>query len=376
MTQVLTPQSGADRHPHRATDWLQFELSPELEAAEPPEVRPGARGRDDVRLMVSAGDAPPIHTRFDQLPDHLHPGDLLVVNNSATLPASVDGLLDGTPVEVHLSTELPSGLWLVELRRPSERAGQGSVPRFEDATGRTVALPGGGAVELIARYRGSQRLWLAVVSTAPVEVAEYLAGHGRPIRYGHVARDWPLDAYQTAFAIEPGSAEMPSAARALTPALVARLVAQGVGFTPITLHTGVSSLEGHEEPYPERVRVPAVTADRVNAARAGGGRIVAIGTTVVRALEAAADADGSVRPLDRWTDVVVTPERGVRAVDGLLTGWHEPEASHLRMLEAIAGRTPLAMAYREAVAAGYRWHEFGDAHLILPATRRPGPRLE
>jgi S-adenosylmethionine:tRNA ribosyltransferase-isomerase len=297
------------------------------------------------------------------------------VNNSATLPAAVDGITDRSePVEVHLSTALPSGLWLIELRRPATGGARASLPRFDDATGRTIVLPGGASLDVIARFRGSHRLWLAVVDTGGRTPAAYLAAHGRAIRYGHVPRDWPIEAYQTVFAVEPGSAEMPSAARAITASLVAALVARGIGITPVTLHTGVSSLEGHEQPYPERVRVPSATADRVNAARASGNRVVAVGTTVVRALEAAADADGVhgavVRPLDRWTDVVVTPERGVRAVDGLLTGWHEPEASHLLMLEAIAGRPALAAAYRAAVAAGYRWHEFGDAHLNRPA--RPG----
>jgi S-adenosylmethionine:tRNA ribosyltransferase-isomerase len=371
----------------RRADWMRFALAPELEAAEPAESRAGGTGRDDVRLLVSVGEAEPVHARFDELPDFLRPGDLLVVNNSATLPASLDGFLDdGEPVEVHLSTALPEGLWLVELREPADRAaGSGrppedrpaSRPRFADATGATIALPGGARVEIVARYRGSRRLWLAVVDVGDGDgggrtLGAYLARHGRAIRYRHVPRDWPIEAYQTVFAVEPGSAEMPSAARALTPDLVAALVARGVGITPVTLHTGVSSLEGHEQPYPERVRVPAATAERVNATRhpAGGGepgRIVAAGTTVVRALEAAADGHGVVHPLDRWTDVVITPERGVRVVDGLLTGWHEPEASHLLMLEAIAGRPALARAYGAAVAAGYRWHEFGDAHLILPA---------
>jgi S-adenosylmethionine:tRNA ribosyltransferase-isomerase len=370
--------------PPPATDWLHFELPPELEAAEPPESRPGG-GRGDVRLLVSVGDGEPVHARFDDLPAFLRPGDLLVVNNSATLPASVDGVTDdGETVEVHLSTGLPSGLWLVELRRPAAdapagaRAAPASRPRFADATGRTIALPGGATVVVIARYRGSQRLWLAVVDGAGTSVPDYLARHGRPIRYRHVHRDWPIEAYQTVFALEPGSAEMPSAARALTPALVARLVAGGVGIAPVTLHTGVSSLEGHERPYPERVRVPEATAERVNAARRPGAsprpRVVAVGTTVVRALEAAADDRGLVRPLDRWTDLVVTPGRGVRVVDGLLTGWHEPEASHLLMLEAIAGRPALAAAYRAAVTRGYRWHEFGDAHLILPDPARSARR--
>jgi S-adenosylmethionine:tRNA ribosyltransferase-isomerase len=128
----------------------------------------------------------------------------------------------------------------------------------------------------------------------------------------------------------------------------------------------VASLEAHETPYPERYEVPGPTARLVNATHAAGGRVVAVGTTVVRALETAVDDDGIVHPGHGWTDLVVTPERGVRAVDGLLTGWHEPEASHLLMLEAVAGRRALELAYGAALAAGYRWHEFGDIHLILP----------
>jgi S-adenosylmethionine:tRNA ribosyltransferase-isomerase len=382
-----------------ATDWLQFSLDPDHEAAEPPEARAGSRDRADVRLLVSVGEEAPQHTRFADLPRFLEPGDLLVVNTSATLPAAVDGVTDrGEPFAVHFSTALPSGLWLVELRDP-DPAGSRPHPGF--VAGRRVDLPGGAVLDLVGRWHASRRLWLAVFrppAAGPGTVAAWLGRHGRPIRYRHVPRDWPLDAYQTAFAVDPGSAEMPSAARALTPEVATRIVARGVGITPITLHTGVSSLEGHEAPYPERVRVPAVTAERVNATRRPGpdgrrpGRVIAVGTTVVRALEAAwhptgagagepADdgsgaqprrdpatgADGEVRPLDRWTDVVITPERGVRAVDGLLTGWHEPEASHLLMLEAVAGRPALAAAYRAAVDEGYRWHEFGDAHLILPA---------
>jgi S-adenosylmethionine:tRNA ribosyltransferase-isomerase len=366
--------AGVTRGRLPATDWLQFSLDPDHEAAEPPESRGGGRNRADVRLLVSVGDEPPVHARFGDLPGFLAPGDLLVVNTSATLPAAVDGVSDaGEPFAVHFSTALPSGLWLVELRDPDPA---GSRPHPGPVAGRRVDLPGGAALDLIARWHDSRRLWLAVFqppTTGPATVAAWLGGHGRPIRYRHVPRDWPLAAYQTAFAVDPGSAEMPSAARALTPEVVTRIVARGIGITPVTLHTGVSSLEGHEAPYPERVRVPAVTAERVNATRAPGpdgrpaGRVVAVGTTVVRALEAATGVDGVVGPLDRWTDVVITPERGVRAVDGLLTGWHEPEASHLLMLEAVAGRPALAAAYRAAVDAGYRWHEFGDAHLILPA---------
>jgi S-adenosylmethionine:tRNA ribosyltransferase-isomerase len=159
---------------------------------------------------------------------------------------------------------------------------------------------------------------------------------------------------------------MPSAARPFTHELVAELVGRGVLIAPLTLHTGVSSLEAGEEPYPERYRVPAATARLVNAVRAWGGRVVAVGTTVVRALETVATPDGSVEAGAGWTALVITPERGLRVVDGLLTGWHEAESSHLRMLEAAAGSTLLARSYRAARGHRYRWHEFGDSHLILP----------
>jgi S-adenosylmethionine:tRNA ribosyltransferase-isomerase len=172
--------------------------------------------------------------------------------------------------------------------------------------------------------------------------------------------------YQTVFAIEPGSAEMPSAARPFTPDVVTRLVRGGIGIVPITLHTGVSSLEGNELPYPERYRIPMGTAAAVNATRATGGHVIAVGTTVVRALESGAGADGVVHPAEGWTDLVISPERGVRAVDGLVTGWHEPGATHLAMLAAIGTRVALTSAYDTAFVAGYRWHEFGDSHLILP----------
>ena len=197
-------------------------------------------------------------------------------------------------------------------------------------------------------------------------IVPYVEQWGRPIRYRYVPATWPIDAYRNAYANEPGSAEMPSAGRPVTARVITSLAARGVGVTPLVLHTGVASLEGNEMPYPERYRVPVETARRVNETHTAGHRVVAIGTTVVRALESATDADGVTHPSEGWTDLVITPVRGVRAVDGLLTGWHEPEATHLQMLEAVAGRHPLELAYPEALARGYRWHEFGDSHLLLP----------
>jgi S-adenosylmethionine:tRNA ribosyltransferase-isomerase len=350
-------------------DALDFDLPSDLVASEPPEARGG--GRDDVRLMVSWRHNQRLaHLRFAQIPDVLVAGDVLVVNTSATLAASLDGQTQaGLPAELHLSTCVAPGLWTVELRHPGPA---GSRPWLDAVPGTIVALAGGGWAELLAPADGSPqeaetgvRLWAATVTFNQPEL-DYLAAHGRPIRYGYVPDEWGLAAYQTVFATDPGSAEMPSAGRPFTTELVTRLVTVGVEVAPLVLHAGVSSAEAGEPPAKEWYRVPPTTARRVTVARADGRRVIAVGTTPVRALETVAAADGSVSAGEGWTDVVITPERGVRAVDGMLTGWHEPRASHLAMIEAVAGRELLVASYRAGLDEGYRWHEFGDSLLILP----------
>ena len=338
---------------------FDFTLDAAHEAHEPPEAR-GLR-RDGVRLLVSAGDGDPVDARFTDLPRVLRPGDLLVVNTSATVPAAFDGRLpDGEPIVVHLSGALPGDVWLVEVRRPRDGATEPlHLDRAVD-----VALLAGGSVRLLTPFANSERLWLARLDVGTA-VLDYAYAHGRPIRYRHVEIDWPLAAYETIFAREPGSAEMPSASRPFTDAVVTDLVTRGVLMTPLVLHTGVSSLEGNEQPYPERYRVPGASAAAVNAVRTSGGRVVAVGTTVVRALATVTDERGVVHPGDGWTEVVVTPDTPLRSVDGLVTGWHEPESSHLMMLEAFAPADTLRRAYDAALASGYLWHEFGDSHLIL-----------
>jgi S-adenosylmethionine:tRNA ribosyltransferase-isomerase len=366
--EAAAPVSGAPTAPDFGAPLpLGFALDAAHEAHEPPEARGTAR--DGVRLMVSPGTAAPVHTTFDQLPAVLAPGDLIVANTSGTVAAAVDAVLDdGRTIVLHVSTELPGGLWMVE---PRDRSASGSTrPLPLPPSPTTAHVDERAAIHLLRPAPGSQRLWLAVAAEG-TDVAATLGRHGRPIRYSYVPEDWPLDAYQTVFASQPGSAEMPSASRPFTDHVVARLVAAGVGLATITLHTGVSSLEGHELPYAERFEVPATTAAIVNAVRAAGGHVIAAGTTVVRALETATDAQGRVHPADGWTDTVITPARGVRAVDGLITGWHEPAATHLAMLEAVAGRDALVVAYREAFDHGYLWHEFGDSHLLLPYAGRP-----
>jgi S-adenosylmethionine:tRNA ribosyltransferase-isomerase len=341
---------------------IAFDLPPELEAASPAEAR--GMTRDAVRMLVAhRADDTIVHSTFALLPAFLDPGDLVVINTSGTIPAAVDATsAGGTHVTVHLSTRLDDGRWVIEVRRPVGHATQrwsGGPPPRDLVLGRNASLT------LDEPYGTAGRLWVATIRL-PQPALTWLAVHGRPIRYAHVEQSWPLSAYQNVYVTEPGSAEMPSAGRPFTPELITRLVAKGVGITPLVLHTGVASLEADELPYPERVRVPAITAQRVNATRASGHRVVAVGTTVVRAVETAADARGTLHEYDGWTDLVITPERGVRAVDGLLTGWHEPEASHMLMLEAVAGRCALERSYAASLAEGYLWHEFGDVHLLLP----------
>ena len=359
----------------------EFDLPEELEATAPPEER-GGTGRDDVRLLLSRGTAagsgrPEVgHHAFRDLPGLLEAGDVLVVNTSATLPAAVDGGVLGTgeAVVVHFSTRRSARQWVVELRTPD---GRGSTrQRIRTGSPVRVRLAGGAVLTQLEPVdpaaRESRRLWAA---DFPVpDPLAYLAAHGRAIRYAYTDADRPLSAYQTVFArslaevrgpATAGSAEMPSAARPFTAELVAQLVSRGVQIVPITLHTGVASVESHEPPYAEWFEVPAATVRAVEAARRDGSRVVAVGTTAVRALESAVDADGRLRAASGWTELVITPARGVRVVDGLLTGLHEPRASHLLMLEAIAGRPLLDLSYAEALRERYLWHEFGDLHLIL-----------
>jgi S-adenosylmethionine:tRNA ribosyltransferase-isomerase len=328
------------------------------EADAPPEAR-GLR-RDEVRLMVATrSDGRLVDTRFRELPRFLLPGDLLVVNISATVPAALPALrADGSELELRLSTPTPGGRWLVELRR--DRA-----PFAGGETGEQIALPGGAAATLLARHGRGRRLWVAdVVLPEPVE--RYLYAHGRPIRYDYVPDEWPIEAYENVYSVEPGSAEPPSAGRPFTAELITRLVARGILVAPIVLHTGVSSLEEGETPYAERYRVPEETARLVNAVHGWQGRVIAVGTTVVRALETVAAADGAVSAGEGWTSLVVTPERGLRTVDGLVTGWHEPSSSHVQLLRAAAGEELLLRSYAAALDRGYLWHEFGDVELILP----------
>lgn len=342
----------------RARPHTHFTLPDALNAAEPPEAR--GLARDQVKLLVAEGSTI-THTRFDRIGEHLRPGDLLLVNTSGTLPAAVDGSwITGTgvapPVTVHFSHPLDDGSWAVELRSDGSPVAGGRA-------GDRVDLPGG-VVTLLGPYQPpAVRLWRA--RPPAVDMIRYLREHGRPITYQYVDRRWPIGLYQTVFASHPGSAEMPSAGRPFSFELVSRLAADGVLIAPILLHCGVSSPESHEPPLPERYAVEEHTARLVNWVKSSGGRVVAVGTTAVRAIETAARPDGSVAAARGWTDLVLGPDRPSVVVDGLITGLHAPDASHLLLLESVAGGEAVQHAYDAALEHGYLWHEFGDTCLLL-----------
>ncbi len=346
---------------------LDFQLPSNLECAQPTEVR--EMTRDAVRLLVSDRSTDILqHSHFRDLPNFLQAGDVLVVNTSATLNAALPTqLTDGSEGRIHLSTRQDEDHWLIEVRQVH---GQQTRRYFDLKAGQRLSLPVGGNLQLLAPYytegqaQEHLQLWRARIEL-PLPIAEYLQHHGHPIRYQQLHRQYPLAYYQTAFAAEPGSAEMPSAGRAFTPELIAQLVIKGVQFAPIVLHTGVSSLETNERPYPEYFRVPTFAASTINRAREDGRRIIAVGTTATRAIESAVGADGRVMAREGWTDLFITPERGLRVINGMLTGFHEPRASHLLMLAALADTEHLEKSYRAAINKGYLWHEFGDLHLIV-----------
>jgi S-adenosylmethionine:tRNA ribosyltransferase-isomerase len=350
-----------------ATPLTRFESPDDTTAPQPPEER--GLTRDGVRLMV-ATERGITHARFRDLPAYLSPGDLVVVNNSATLAAEFDGERGGHgPVVVHAATRLDDGTWVVELRTAPDAA----APVLDARPGEMVRIAGGGHLELLEPYprpgsspTGSgNRLWRAKVSGHRT-LAQHLLRHGRPIAYGYLDRPFPLSAYQTVFGTRPGSAEMPSAGRPFTHELVTRLVSGGIGVAAVTLHTGTSSQDVGEAPQPERFEVSPMAARMANATRASGGRVIAVGTTVTRALESAAGPGGLVRAASGWTERVVSPDEPAQVVDGLVTGWHNPEASHLLLVESIAGPGLTQRAYDAAVERGYLWHEFGDSALLLP----------
>jgi len=332
-------------------------LPPALRASRPAERR-GIR-RDQVKLLVIDRKAEAVHhSRFDRLGDLLSPGDLLVVNTSRVMPAGVRAVrVSGQAIQLRPCVRR-AGSWDALSVQPG--------PPFENvalAQGETLRI-GETVVTVVARPPAIPLLWH--LRLGPVDDLELILRHGEPIRYSYVPEPLPLDSYQTVYASRPGSAEAPSAGRPFSWQLLAALRSRGVGLAEVVLHTGLSSFQddafdAQHHLFEEWFEVSPETARAVNSAE----RVVAVGTTVVRALESAATWEGRIMPAQDWTQLRIGPERPPRAIDMLITGLHEPQASHFDLLRAFVPGPLLRRAYAEAVERDYLWHEFGDSALII-----------
>lgn len=343
-----------------------FILPDELSAKEPPERR--GLGRDKVRLLVIGRDSGTVsHAKFEQLGEFLRKGDLLVFNSSRTLPASLEACCTkhGPCIQVRLAQHLPDDSWLALLVcKAGDPFGCGlrSGMRLEFAQNLT-----GDVFDRDARI---PRLWKIRFSKTGSELIDLIYRIGEPVRYEYVSAPWDLDYYQTVYAKEPGSAEMPSAGRAFTWKSLFELRRRGIDFAYLILHTGLSSylddeLDRAHPASEEEYFLSEAAAEKINATRKRGGRVIAVGTTVVRALESIADANGQLQPSHGYTQLHIAAGHELKAVDGLLTGLHEPAASHLDLLSAFLPAEEIQAAYDEAIQQRYLWHEFGDLNLIL-----------
>jgi S-adenosylmethionine:tRNA ribosyltransferase-isomerase len=333
-----------------------FQVPEILNASIPAEYR-GIR-RDQVRLMaldtVTGGT---FHSTFYQLDEYLREGDLLVLNNSRTIPAVLKGKKGKQTIEIRLS------------RRLSDHEWEALVVGGVFSVGESIDLPGNLAATIIGL--GSETpLVILSFSKSGLDLFDTIYRYGEPIHYEYIETPWPLEVYQTVYASVPGSVEMPSAGRAFSWKLLNKLKQKGVNIAFIKLHAGLSYYGNDRWPNPskhvEEYCVPEDTARLINETKANNGRVIAVGTTVVRALETAVNHCGSVKAQEGVTSLYIKKGYPLKAVDGLITGLHEPEASHLDLLSAFIEEKLLMKAYGEALAAGYLWHEFGDMNLILP----------
>ncbi|MBW8348516.1 S-adenosylmethionine:tRNA ribosyltransferase-isomerase [Bacillus sp. IITD106] len=337
-------------------DAKDFHIPSNLNASIPPEKR--GTSRDGVRLMVlDCVSGKTVHGQFKDLASYLKPGDLLVMNNSRTIPSVLRGRRGGRNVEVRLS------------RRLSDREWDALVLNGLCEIGVKLILENGITATIIGN--GSERpLVRLLFSKGGVELYNMIFQFGEPIRYEYIDTSWPLEAYQTVYATVPGSVEMASAGRAFSWGLINQLKKKGVQTTFLQLHAGLSYYGENHWPtpnkHPERFSISEQTAEIVNRTRKDGGRVIAVGTTVVRALESASDHKGQVTPQNRLTDLFIKEGYPLKVVDGLLTGFHEPEASHLHLLTAFIKKDYLLKSYHEALEHEYLWHEFGDMNFILP----------
>ncbi|MCG3088337.1 S-adenosylmethionine:tRNA ribosyltransferase-isomerase [Sporosarcina cyprini] len=337
---------------------LDFHLPDELNASHPPEKR-GLR-RDHVRMMVLNRTTGEIqHDRFDHVLDYLQPGDLVILNNSRTIPAVLQGKWSrqqeqlGAQVEVRLARRRNEDSWdALIIAGPVQ---PGDTLHFSVDLSATVI-----------EHRDNSPLTTIQFSKKGLDLFQDIYSLGEPIRYEYIQEPWQLDSYQTVFGSHPGSVEMPSAGRAFSWELLFSLMQRGVQIEYIQLHTGLSYLldddyEQSPEDNEEEYHISEGTMQKILQAKATGNRVIAVGTTVVRALESAA----LTNTLSGVTNLYINHHYPLQLVDGMITGLHEPKASHLEMLSAFVSEDHLQVAYAEAIKSRYLWHEFGDMNLLI-----------
>ncbi|WP_349408278.1 S-adenosylmethionine:tRNA ribosyltransferase-isomerase [Pseudalkalibacillus sp. SCS-8] len=341
---------------------IEFHLPTELNAVGPPESMGGRR--DDVKLLILDRKTGGIHhDRFNNIDEHFKPGDLLILNISRTLPASFKvnirrgNQIIASEVEVRLGQRKSNSVWKVLFIHFTVQKGD------EIIFSRILKA-------VVRSKNKSTPLVTICFSLRGKELYNQLYLLGEPIRYEYIQHDWPLTAYQTVYGTVPGSVEMVSAGRAFSWELLLRLKKRGVGLATITLHTGLSYYgndQWHVGPADslEEYEVPANTIEAIKETKLRGGKVIAVGTTVVRAVESAVDTQGVPVEKKGWTNLHIDETFSLNVVNGLLTGFHEPKASHLDMLSAFIKPHLLKAAYQKAIDHKYLWHEFGDINLIL-----------
>ena len=329
-----------------------FILPDELHAAFPPERR-GTR-RDHVRMMtIDRKTGKVIHDYFNHLADYVKPGDMIVLNNSRTIPAALRATIDNTcqEVEVRLARCLNETSW--EALVLSVNVKVGDCLSFSDELSAVVIDRKPDSPLLILRF-----------SLSGLSLYQHVYSLGEPIRYEYIKKSWDLNYYQNVYGTVPGSVELASAGRAFSWEMLLDLQKRGIQLSYLQLHTGLSYLNDDQfspKDNPERYDISKETMTAVLKTKASGGRVIAVGTTVVRALESAV----STGTLSGWTSLYINADFQLKLVDGIITGFHEPEASHLDMLTAFIKPEMLFEAYDEAIQEKYLWHEFGDINFLV-----------
>ncbi len=338
-------------------DLFDFDLPPESIALRP------AHPRDSARMLVVRGDEMVDRVMAD-LPGELRPGDCLVFNDTRVIPAQLEGRRGEARIGATLHKREGSRSWRAFVRN-AKRLRDGDRVDF------------GANVSAVAGDRGEDGSWLlAFEGEEPVELL--LERVGRMPLPPYIAAKRPTDArdaddYQTMFAREAGAVAAPTAALHFTPALLERLLAAGIGHETLTLHVGAGTFlpvkandTADHKMHAEWGRIDAPTADRLNAVRAGGGRLIAVGTTSLRLLESAAGEDSLICPFEGDTAIFITPGYRFRAVDGLVTNFHLPKSTLFMLVSALMGLQTMQAAYAHAIGSGYRFYSYGDGSLLLP----------